>query len=490
MAFTGLTYGDELLTFSTAFSANIKIHKLEKVPSLEFERFPGLNSVDFCNFEKLEDLSLIDSFDQLERISISGCGKFRSLDGIQKHHDLKTLLVFGFRSKLKDVSALKNLQKLELINIDFDRDSTTQKTWDALAGKPNLHTLRIGRTALLNRPPTNKQRRSDLMALMALEDRVGTNRRGKVEKIPKEILPGKGKFRPSPRLEVLIFGNIEPGLEDLQCFREMPQLRVLKIKGSPSLTSLNGLENCKELVELRIDECPNLKNVDALKNLGKLESLFVGSSNLEKPFPKLTSKQLVNVVLKGVDGYENLEFLQEAKLLTRLDVSDSSLQTLKGLQRLVSLRELKLQGSEISRIGCERVQAQIVDLDFTDCDSLVSLDDLNNIVNLESICLKGCMSLESLEGMQVFESMTQLDVSDCRSLKTLDGISALKNLQQVLANGCLNLENVDELLQAKQLSSLHWTECPKLKEADIAKLRKRFPFFNDFRENYDAELIP
>ncbi len=98
-----------------------------------------------------------------------------------------------------------------------------------------------------------------------------------------------------------------------------------------------------------------------------------------------------------------------------LDVSNSSLTDLTGIDQLPGLTGLKLKNTKLTRITSDMIPGTVQTLDLTDCKELVYVE-LNQHPNLV-VTLTGCSAMVSLylEGTQ----MTELDISSMKVLENL-----------------------------------------------------------------------
>ncbi len=96
-----------------------------------------------------------------------------------------------------------------------------------------------------------------------------------------------------------------------------------------------------------------------------------------------------------------------------LDVSNSSLSDLTGIDQLPGLTGLKLKNTQLTRITSDMIPGTVRTLDLTDCKELVYVE-LNQHPNL-TVTLTGCSAVTSLylEGTQ----MTELDISSMKKLE-------------------------------------------------------------------------
>lgn len=492
LAFTGRMWKKQpsMKDPSTLELGNYRMHGLERVTSLDLASLEGLKTFCLSNFAELEDLNSFGELTGLETISVTGCDNFVSLTGIENFKNLKRVFVTEYRSKLEDVTALKGIDSFEYVNLDVCKSTfSTQENWDALGNKPKMTRLNVQTDkwpALVRRNLGDPFADDSLIRFLRAEETNRSFKKFRREDETSELASARASFRPSPNLEILSIIGIDSGLENLECCKEMPNLFVLEIEGSPTLKSLAGLENCKGLTTLRINECPNLENIDTIGKLENLEQLVITFCHQEVSFPVVSSRALERVELRGMHGFDDLEFLRHATNLKILDVRDSGLESLGGLRHFESLVQLKLEGSSLISPGCEQSKTQLVELDFKDCDWLLNLDGLENIAGLESVSFEGCYSLKDLRGLANLEKMDLLNLSGCRSLKNLDDIPELIQPEHVVVDGCLELDNVDGLLKLKDLKIFEWLDCPKLNDEKLKKIRERFPQLQETRDNYDS----
>ncbi len=96
-----------------------------------------------------------------------------------------------------------------------------------------------------------------------------------------------------------------------------------------------------------------------------------------------------------------------------LDVSNSDLSDLTGIDQLPGLTGLKLKNTKLTRITSDMIPATVQTLDLTDCKSLIYVE-LNQHPNLV-VTLTGCSAVTSLylQGTQ----MTELDISTMKQLE-------------------------------------------------------------------------
>ncbi|WP_238381275.1 leucine-rich repeat protein [Mariniblastus fucicola] len=441
------------------------------VEEFDLTKLESLVSVGLSDFPEVEDLNWFRSLGKLESLSVNQCRNLRSLNGVENLGQLKVIRVVQ-KSRLRDIVAIKGLNELEHINIDVGSGFTSQENWDAIADCMKLNRLDINTAGVafpkFRRTSSVKYYPDDITAWPS----YGLPRNSVVN----PTVPVTGKFRPNPNMQFLSIADVDLGLQDLSCFREMPNLERLVIHNSGGLKSLEGIQYCKKLKRLEITSCKNLLDISAIESLANLETLSITDSQQEiKHFPVLNCPKLKRLNLSRIHGFKDLEFLRNEENIEMLDLRESGLRSLKGLRHCWKLKKIQVVGSGLTTIGCDIVEAPIQEIDFQDCDWLVDLEGLGNIKNLFSVNLKGCSSLKRLKSISQLTDMEYLDLTGCRSLETLDDLQSMPHVQHVVIKGCISLENVDGLLKLPSLKSLDWSDCPLLKTEDIELLRQKFP---------------
>jgi len=440
----------------------------ETIRGLDLNKLEGLRELNFSSFADVNELTMFEDLTNLERVFVDRCKNLRSLGGIEKLSKLKQLNVSEYESVLCDVEALRELKGLETIQLDVGDGFANPVNWDSLSNKPALVELNLKRRT--GRRRLRRQGES-IFKYEFLKD-----------------LKANGQFSPSPNLEFLTFDEIDPGLKDLSCCQKMPRLRSLRIIGSRSLTSLAGIEHCKNLTHLIIDDCRNLQNVEGVENLQRLMVLSINFSHKSLTIPKLDCPELTVLSLREIQGLQDLKFLENAKRLEILDVSRSSLPTLEGLEHIESLEELNTSGCDLERVGCGKVTAPLTRLDFSFCKELSDLKGLENFSGVKILKLNGCAQVDSLQFPGKMPALEYLDISGCTLIEDLNELNQIPQLNIVIANGCNRLADVDGLLKLEKLLVFEWKDCPMLETRNVARLTDKFPGLDEWPDVNDTTM--
>ena len=420
---------------------------VQGLKDLDLKSLSSLKQLEFSGFDGLMELSLLADVKGLEDLKMES-RTLRSLDGIENLTHLKSIHVHGIFGILNDIKALKNLQNLQMVKLDVDDNFENDENWNALSEKPNLVELSV---------------RAVPFSITASKDSQ-----------PLTETTSTSGFIPSPRLAILTFEKLDPGMEDLRCCKEMPKLRSLRIVQSPTLKSLKGIEHCKDLTHLVIHDCANLNDVAGIEQLQHLSVLSISGSPKSISFPELQCRNLKAIALRDIRGFEDLEFLKNMQNLKSLDVSRSELKSLEGIGRLKLLEDLYTSDCRLERIGCKEVTAPLNRLDFSHCGQLVDLNGIDNFKNVKTVLLSGCFQLDRLGDLGHLSSLEYLDLSRCRSLKDLHDLNSVPKLHHVIVNRCSILEDVSALSGVDQLGVFEWSDCPRLKSENVNELHEQF----------------
>ncbi|XP_031398704.1 leucine-rich repeat protein soc-2 homolog isoform X1 [Punica granatum] len=194
-------------------------------------------------------------------------------------------------------------------------------------------------------------------------------------------------------------------------FRAFYQLKKLEL----SCTNLPGalqLPHSLSKLVLGYMQGKKLPNLSHLKNLSYLRlyncSIEAGFENLAVgKLEPLNSIEIMCCFFERFDAShlpENLEKLTVHRC--------RSLKILLHLSRLKNLKQLYL----------------------SECEKLMEVHGLGELLSLEWLDVVGCHSLESLENLSKLEKLELLNVDDCRKLVDFEGGGRIKSMQHLLRN--------------------------------------------------------
>ena len=221
------------------------------IPSAIFKEIGNLRALrklKLSLISSLKDLSMIGN-SSIAELELKSCTNLHSLDGVSSLKHL-TIIAVGLprqqhcpASRFDDITDLAAHPKLRELDIDIAGSFATQANWNTLSTIANLTRL-----TLFRRPDYTD------------ED-------------PQRVV--RGRFQPNRNLEHLALYDIDPQLENFECFKQMPKLKSVEVRGSATLKSLRGLEKCQSLERLTIKNCPNLEDTSAIETLTNLKSVTI-----------------------------------------------------------------------------------------------------------------------------------------------------------------------------------------------------------------------
>ncbi len=250
---------------------------------------------------------------------------------------------------------------------------------------------------------------------------------------------------------------------------------IVKINGGNSITNLSALKNIESInARLDIEDNFKLTNLEGLNNLKKTGSLYINNNTslinlkgLEK-LQSIEGKFTVtrNDALIDLEGLENLESVVNnvnigvgpfaSYSYYNTDIGNNSLQSLKGLEALLTIGGSLQIGEHASMKSINSLQnLQLINgsLIITQNDSLQKLSALQNLQSIgNSFIIKENPSLIEFDGLQSLTSINKaLIIEDNQSLGSLSG---LENLTKVVLSD-LSILNCNSLTNLSGLNNLN-----------------------------------
>ena len=167
------------------------------------------------------------------------------------------------------------------------------------------------------------------------------------------------------------------------------------------MTSLSGLENCKEL-DITIRNV-GLENLDGLKNCIRLSAF--GTSVLEN-FHKYGFYS--TEVETFSDGTNDLDYVIRGNTLY---VSEcNSLVDISGIKNATNLMGLSVTNCKnIKKIDGIDTLKNIYEIDFNNCSELEDISVIKNYPKLKYINLTGCKKLKIKPEKSILETKVEVD---------------------------------------------------------------------------------
>jgi hypothetical protein len=263
----------------------------------------------------------------------------------------------------------------------------------------------------------------------------------------------------------------EPREFDLALAGHPGLFEITECAGFASLAGLDSLEQATELTLARNSELQSLAGMPQLRRIDKLSSKRTPLTDLGGVGPAVQELSLSSTALTQLAGLGNASLLQRLTLsrngqLTSLEggtfpeqmvavsSTDDALVSLKGLENLKTLETLEVSsGSTISR--------------------LETLAGLDRLVQVGSLTLEGQTRLSSLAGLGSLERAGQVLIREAAALPNLVGLAKLQQVDSfsLQAPALTELTGLGKLtVNQLSLSTIAVTSLTGLDNATIADL--------------------
>lgn len=192
---------------------------------------------------------------------------------------------------------------------------------------------------------------------------------------------------------------------DLSFLRDLNFVEAINIvKDGVDLTPINDVINLKDITIQRIKG--KQKGYIDFGNFPKLEQCFTEweIDGAETIFGSSTIKKLT---IDGLERFELTEFGAMSTLAV-LSLRQASIISLNGVQNLANLQELEL-------ISCKDLQ---------------SLDALKDLRTLNSLRIESCKKIEVYDPVSSLAGLTYLNLSNQGKIANLDFVNSLHKLQE------------------------------------------------------------
>ncbi|CAN1245422.1 Disease resistance protein L6 [Linum grandiflorum] len=365
---------------------------------------------------------------------------WRGWSGIQVAHKLKVINLRGCY-KLHKVPNLTQCENLEFIDLTncFEMSGELR-----IGSFWNLKVVRHPWSGTIDLT-------GDMGKLQKLQE-INTGKCDTVPEIPRDIW----QLTKLKTLQLVLCFCNESLLVDKDGTLP-PSLTSLIFKCCKHLNRLPNLGRLNNLMELRLVDV-GVTEIHSLGELRMLEVLEISESHVGNLYGLDNLVQLKELTLKKCHRLENLPSLSNLIKLHSLVIIKCSL--LCEIQGLVELRRWR-QLPEVTGLG--RL-ISLKTLKMIGCTSLRRLPDLSGLKNLENLDVSCCMLLVDVTGVDRLESLQTLTFSDCWSLKELPDISSLKSLEELNVDECTELIKVAGLEKLEKLEKLRMRNCKSIKE--------------------------
>lgn len=241
------------------------------------------------------------------------------------------------------------------------------------------------------------------------------------------------------------------GLRDVSALSQLPLLEQLNIANSSELSLRGDFHECTRLKEVALSWCTAVTEAESLGTLPALEVLDLSYSTCTPIDGVLHCARLRSLSLRGcsnaVDLLSTLSTLHSSRtsahsrtrrrpavwrFLEDLNLGETTVTTLKGLQDCTSLRHVGLR----------------------ECRALTSLYPLGTLPSVESIDAS-YSGIHSVDALSTCPNLRRLNVRACEGLTTLQPLLQVVSLEEVDASTTVQSHVLQLRLKGDAISPLN-----------------------------------
>ena len=399
----------------------------KKVSQEDLTSLRSITHLDISECSRIYSLSQLSMLTNLESLTASGL-KLQSLAGLSSCTKLRTLVLIN-NKVLSNISALSTLINLQSLNMAVD-----QSWWSASVNEYSSIQFCTSLTRLdLSRHMLDNPKSFFLSSLTNLQ-------------------------------HLNLFScNVLTSLSCLETLRELISLEV-----SSQITTITPLSLCTKLESLTLKSskigdisgllsCPRLKHVallylDSLTDVSGLVTSAGSIEVLDLSGCKSVTTESLNTVLQAASRLVDLKIY---------GINAAGLKLHPGT--MMSLRSLNVSGTAINQFDFLSDLALLKSLNLSHNKHLLSLENLQACVDLESLKLGYCLNLKDICALPFISGLKELDFSGYSRIFTqsqMESLSASTSIKKLNLSGCNGLYDIDFLSGMTNLFSLNLSHSP------------------------------
>ena len=355
-------------------------------------------------------------------------------------------------SQIKNLTGLEHATQLTVLLLNKNQI----RNISPLAGLTRLKRLDVDDNQISNITP--------LVGLTQLEGLyIGSNQKGQLNNQDVQLLSNLTQLR-----WLSLFGNQISNIKPLARLTKLEGLWI----GNNQIRDVSPLAGLVNLETLQLGRNP-IQDTSPLANLTKLRDVDI---EISKPAPgsivKIPDPNLAAAVRKALGLRANAPISKQMmQRLTRLEVRDSQIKNLTGLEHATQLTQLYLYNHQIRDLTPLSELAQLRHLGL-DGNQISNIDALSNLTNLEVLWL----IYNQISNIDALSNLTNLEILgfDGNQVSNIDSLSNLTNLE-TLRFSRNQIRDVSPLAGLKKLKTLHLAGNPIQDMALLRTLLNRNP---------------
>lgn len=387
----------------------------------------GLEQLELSKNE-ITDLSALGRLFRLTRLAIdeNGITSLGPLAGLQRLEALDAA-----RNEITSVEPLSGLEQLAVLVLSdnavsdvgslaglvelrgLEIDDNDVRSLEPLSGLSKLRFVDLDGNAIVSLEPLSdsvdmqeiEASRNELTSLAGVEQMVLLTRIAAQE----NAITSTAGVESLGRLSVLdLSDNAVESLQGVQGLSNLQSLR-LALNRVSDLSPLSGLPELRDL-DLRLNE--GLTDLKVLGTLPLLGSVAAGGYGQQQDLSPLAGRAVLRSIVFVEGQVPSLAFFGELPSLEVINFSDTPLsaERLVEITQATTLQGVTLDGAGISDLS-PLEPLPLMEAIIARDNAITRIDTLAAWTNLRTARLQG-NPLESLEGVELHERLSELDVSD------------------------------------------------------------------------------
>ena len=409
---------------------NLEILDLSNCPLLE-ELDTVLSQIEFLDLKNCSDLQYLDlaCSKNLQRLNLEGCNSLIEIFLPLNEHKLKEFswpkevpslrdLGISLNNSFKDLNFLENADELETLHIYCNNEVNDLCFLNSLKSleRLNLHDL---------------EGISSLDGLEAVSETLSHLAMYGLDSLTEfEITCG------FPQLVELNLSALE--IQNSNFLEQMPNLQVLELN-CPGLNDFSGLSNLSALEELEMDQFHE-EDLACLTHCYSLLNLSIYRADLLTSLESIQElKQLESLFLQNCDEITNLAPLVNLPNLKSLDLGlkdNAIVKDFSFVGNLTDLRDLTVCSDLLVDVYWMVGLVNLKEVNFWNCSKLSSLNGFSTLSDLRQLNLSCCSSIKDVDALSGLTDLNELYLSNCEALACINGLKSLINLEYLDLTGC------------------------------------------------------